>query len=127
MREMDMREGRHVLAALSQSEVEFATRAVRTLLSCSSLVFYEVELHERETSAQKNRVLKGDLRALPFRRARAVVACPSRREVFDVDAPTGPSDAAAARANRIHDAQPPMCAEEYALVEGMRAQTRQAA
>ena len=113
---------RSPLAALTAAEIEFATGAFTAAARASSLVFYEVSLHEPFTTSQKAAAMSARSEAalsaaLPARRAKIVACEPSQRRVLEGDAPLDAASSRTVFVRELSRTQPPMTAEEYALCE----------
>lgn len=104
------------LSSLTPAEIIYATAAVKAHIPRAILTFYEVQLREHFTSAQKAAALAGDESILPPRRASILASEPRRRRVLVGHAPVDPSGAPPVLQS-LHDVQPALTAEEYALCE----------
>ena len=113
-----MDERRNPLASLTPDEIAFATSAFAAA-TASKLTFYDVTLHEPFTSAEKAAwSLKGDLSALPSRRAKIIASDQRNCRILEGDAPVSSSASSSAVFLReVRDKQPAITPSEYTLCE----------
>ncbi|KAL1529845.1 hypothetical protein AB1Y20_000776 [Prymnesium parvum] len=114
----------HALSPLTPPELAEAVaafcRAYRARGAPGELVFFDVSLLERASSADKRAALEnGEWQPLLPRRAAVIAGDPAARLVLVGDAPTQPPSASPAPASlRVEPlVQPPWPAEEYAIAE----------